>query len=175
MPYKGAIFAAYNRIDAPTHAQKAWQLFKPYLHNRSFAEHLSHILQHEQSAANLNALSAIDLLIEAHDLTLPPPGHTTAIADLNLNGGSTLLKVLPVGPNALNLPLCSAQAFFLFGVRLDNDIWNTSYLCRKVLLDLPGKEDKLTCVPGDDQALAVQVHMLDLIECILESKRGVSH
>jgi hypothetical protein len=169
-----AIFAAYERIDSPAHAQKAWQLFKPYLHDRNFVQHLSCILRSEECALSLHALSTIDLLMEAHELTLPPPGHTTAVADLDLHEGSTLLDILFVDTDTLNLPLGSTQAFFLFGMRLDHDIWAASDLYNEVLLHLLGGWEQWTRIV-DDQALAVETHMLDLIMCILESRCGVSH
>jgi hypothetical protein len=174
MSCKGAIFAAYERINTPAHAQNAWQLFKPYLHDSNFMQHLSRILQSEESISDLYALSAVDLLMEAHELTLPPPSHATAVADLDLREGGTLLDILSVDTNTLSLPLSSTQVFFLFGMRLDHDLLDASHLYRQVLQDLFEGKDEWRHIL-DDRALAIEVHMLDLIECMLESRCEASH
>ena len=163
---KRAIFAAYERINGPAHAQSAWKLFKPYLHDRSFVQHLSRILRSEESVLDLYALSTVDLLMEAHELTLPPPSHTTAVADLDLHEGSTLLDILSVDANTLSLPLSSTQVVFLFGMRLDHDLLDASHLYGRVLQDLLEGRDEWRHIL-DDRALAIEVHMLDLVECML--------
>jgi hypothetical protein len=137
-------------------------------------KHLSCILRSEESASDLYALSVVDLLIEARELTLPPLGHTTAVADLNIDRDSTLVKVLSVDTKALDLPLSNTQASFLFGMRLDYDLRDASYLYREGLQDLLGGQDEWASVV-DDRALAIEIHMLDLIECILKSRCGASH
>ena len=136
-------------------------------------EYLSRILRSEESALGLHAFSAIDLLMEAHELTLPPPGYTT-VADLDLHEGSTLLNIVSVDTDTLTLPLSGTQAFFLFGMRLDHDIWDASDRYGNVLLHLLGGQEHWIRIVGD-QALAVEIHMLDLIMCILDSRCGVSH
>jgi hypothetical protein len=112
--------------------------------------------------------------MEAHELTLPPLGHTTTVTNLNLHEGSTLLDILFVDTNTLNLPLNSTQVFFLFRMRLDHDIWDASDLYNEVLFHPLGGQEQWTHIV-DDQVMVVKIHMLDLIECILELRCVVPH
>ena len=164
------ILKAYDQIGKAGHGHEAWLLFKPYLLDRAFLEAIRHVDLYHSAATNIHILSTIDLLMEAHELTLP----STTLPNPMSNTHSRLLDMLSEGMSDPTLPSSSAQAIFPFGVRLDYNIWECISVYEDALLKLKGEQSQRSRLNG----VAVQItqcHLLDLIKCILESRRRGSY
>jgi len=106
---------AYSQAEKPDFAPYALRLITPYLLDGKFAEAYDRVLDAQDWAHIEENVPTLDLLLEAHELTLPDSGRLDEPP--KLEKGSRLQDVLQ--RRKAYLPITKAQSFFIFGRRID--------------------------------------------------------
>lgn len=148
-------------------ASRAWELFVPYLFVKNFREGLENIIELEGRIVGIQLFNTLDILLEAHELTLPPVvPSTTVIADQT----APLIEVVNRKEDAGDPPLTNVQAFFPFGMRVDHNIPGCVKLYRRIIEKLADFGEHKFLLR--DRELALQAHLLQFIQLIVKIQRN---
>ena len=116
---------AYGRIGAKDKALWALRLLAPHFSDPPFAACILSIYLTEIHLCGREIFGALDLLLEAHELTLPAPiSPALQIAALDPKAGTRLCDLLPSKYTVL--PLREVRVYCPGGIRLDYDVETTS-------------------------------------------------
>ena len=169
---KRLVDEAYTVIGTPEMATEAWRLLGAHLLNEKFRTNLQNVIWHEGEIAGADVFATLDVLIEAHELSLPPPNdppRTVRNLDPSRNKGLQLRNVLPQRNHMSPLP--TTQTFFPYGRRLDFNVRATSKRYQNTIKALADHDENQFVERCHD--LAVQAHMLELILFMMRFYHGV--
>ena len=154
---------AYAEIDQGDFGRHAWHVLRPYLLNTNFLSHIEDIIECLDRVRCIHQLGMLDLLLEAHELSLPPTGRP--VEPVEVVEGMRLLDVLE--KREAYLPVKNNRSFFTYGRKTEVG-WNQgSKAYRRALeqlLDDPSKSRR----DGDRW---LQSHLLGLVASAIDHLR----
>jgi hypothetical protein len=110
---KDLLQAAYVAVNEESFGAHAWRLLRPCFLDAKFKSNVVKIVEHLPNIAAHRHVGTLDLLLEAHELTLLHSGRPAE--PVTVEGGTTLLDVLE---KRKHLPVTNRGTFFLFERRI---------------------------------------------------------
>jgi hypothetical protein len=150
------ILLAYGSEEQRPFGKFAIRLLRPYLQKEEFKSNLFKLVGEEHSLA-LRRLEQLDILIQAHELSLPGLGRPPKRR--KFEPGQRLLDILELKQYS---PLTLEKSFFIFGGRLDHELGLNSYIeaCRQLRVD----REKDEAFSEKDAVLK----LLDVVLCAID-------
>ena len=149
--YKALIYEAYGDSQiAPT----AWERFKPYLLIEGVEMNLKRILAIEKRVVGSRLFATIDMLLEAHELSLPPYDHRP---NFELSKNTRLVDLLHYAYPEMAIVMPNLPGFFLHKARLNYHVELTWDDHQQLSAMAVGKD------LDEEERLANGAHLLELI------------
>ena len=140
----------HNSQIAPT----AWERFKPYLLIEGVEMNLKRILAIEKRVVGSRLFATIDMLLEAHELSLPPYDHRPSF---ELSKNTRLVDLLHYAYPEMAIVMPNLPGFFLHKARLNYHVESTWDDYQQLSAMAVGKD------LDEEERLANRAHLLELI------------
>lgn len=153
--------AIYSEIGEPAFGRYAFRLLYPYLLQPAFGQSLAEAMLEQPLPLVHSRVAAVDLLLEAHGLSLFDPNPPSGPSDIAPT--TTLLDVLQ--KRTEYLPVTVNRSFFIFGRRIDHGLSLQSY--REAMYHLTGGG---YCEELETEVAQLQARriILDLVLCAID-------